>query len=170
MNSDKFELFPILPTNYRLEHLRRIERRYLSEKLSIPIEVENNRPILCSDEEEIINKHIPQFPELYKATTFNKELVDEITSKKTVRDLIRRLELEESAAKLEHSINDDPRGLYISEDIEQMMPINSFNDFNQFKVVMHSGSKSSGRVRVIFFGFWSGSGNICQVFGFSKLS
>ena len=27
----------------------------------------------------------------------------------------------------------DPRSLYISEDIEQMMPVNTFEDFNQFK-------------------------------------
>ena len=132
MKRARFELFPILPTNYRHEHLRRNERRYLSEKVTLPPEILKNRPILCSDGDKFITSVFPKYPVFYDENMFNEKLVDEILNVKAIQEEIRRLELEENGGKMENSMN-DPRSLYISEDIEQMMPVNTFEDFNQFK-------------------------------------
>ena len=131
MKSSKVGFFPILG-NYRQEHLRRIERRYLSERVSLPSEIQENRPVFCSDGEDFIRTKFPNFPAIYRDSAVNQELLDELTSVKSIKDMISRLEVEETSAKAEQSLN-DPRSIALSEDIEEMMPPNPFDNFEQFR-------------------------------------
>ena len=132
MKLTKVSLFPILPTNYRLEHLRRNERQFLSDRVDLPVEIEENRPLLCDDGDDFIKKYFPKFPALYEESAVNNDLVAEFTNVESVKKMFCRLEMEENAIKNEQSLS-DPRGLYISEDLQQMMPPVDFNDLNQFK-------------------------------------
>ena len=98
MKSSKIGFFPILG-NYRQEHLRRIERRYLSERVNLSSEIQENRPVLCSDGEDFIRTKFPNFPAIYRDSAVNQELLDDLTSVKSIQDMISRLEVEESSAK-----------------------------------------------------------------------
>ena len=132
MKLTNVSLFPILPTSYRLEHLRRNERRFLSDRVDLPVEIEESRPLLCADGDDFIKKYFPKFPALYEESAVNHDIVAEFTSVESVKKMFCRLEMEENAIKNEQSLS-DPRGLYISEDLQQMMPPIDFNDLNQFK-------------------------------------
>lgn len=131
MKSAKIGFFPILG-NYRQEHLRRIDRRYLSEIINLPLEIQENRPVLCTDGEDFIRTKFPNYPAIYQDSVVNQELLDELTSVKSIQDMISRLKVEESSAKAEQFLN-DPRSIALAEDIEEMMPPNPFDDFEQFR-------------------------------------
>ena len=73
MKSSKVGFFPILG-NYRQEHLRRIERRYLSERVSLPSEIQENRPVFCSDGEDFIRTKFPNFPAIYRDSAVKLKL------------------------------------------------------------------------------------------------
>ena len=104
----------------------------MSESVSLPSEIQENRPIFCSDGEDFIRTKFPNFPAIYRDSVVNQELLDELTSVKSIKDMISRLEVEESSAKAEQSLN-DPRSIALSEDIEEMMPPNPFDNFEQFR-------------------------------------